>query len=412
MTDRETVVYVDLGGRPRLAGRLWTRVTRDRESASFEYDPRWLADPEAFALEPALPPGRGAFHTAAGRVLFGALGDSAPDRWGRTLITRASARSARAVQRKPPTLHEIDYLLGVSDETRQGALRFAAAEDGEFLATSTRGAVPPLVNLPALLAAATDVERDRETAADLALLLAPGSSLGGARPKASVRLGNSALAIAKFPSTHDEIDVVRWEFVALELAARAGVAVPTARMHTIGTHRVLVLHRFDRRGTLRIPYLSAMSMLQARDGETRSYVEIADTLRQHGAAATSDLAELFRRMVFNILISNSDDHLRNHGFLYAGRKGWRLSPAFDLNPVPTDIRPRTLTTTIDADGDTSASVGQALAVASQFGLGPARAAEAVAQVSKAVAGWRPVAKKHGANARELDRMATAFGLAP
>ncbi len=411
MTDREIVVYVDLDGTPRLAGRLWTRVAREHESASFKYDRSWIGQPDAFALEPALPPGRGAFHTEAGRTLFGALGDSAPDQWGRTLIARASARSARAGKRKAPALHEIDYLLGVYDETRQGALRFAATEGGEFLATGTHAAVPPLVDLPALLAAAADVEHDRETGADLALLLAPGSSLGGARPKASVRLKDGALAIAKFPSTHDAIDVVRWERVALELARRAGIAVPAARMHTIGAHRVLVLPRFDRRGSVRIPYLSALSMLQAREGETRSYVEIADALRQHGAAPVSDLAELFHRLVFNILISNSDDHLRNHGFLYAGPRGWRLSPAFDLNPVPTDIKPRSLTTTIDADGDTSASIEQTLAVSPQFGLAPAPAALVVDQVSSAVAGWRRVAKAHGFKAREIDRMATAFELA-
>jgi serine/threonine-protein kinase HipA len=411
VTQRVVLVYIDLDGTPTLAGRLWTRVSRDRESASFEYDRTWLDDPDSFALEPALPRGRGAFHTAAGRVLFGALGDSAPDRWGRTLVARASAHQARAQGRTPPTLHEIDYLLAVRDETRQGALRFAETDGGPFLESGPQNAVPPLVDLAALLSASDHVEHDDETGADLALLLAPGSSLGGARPKASVRLRDGALAIAKFPSMHDEVDAVRWERVALDLAGRAGISVPKATLHTVGRHRVLITRRFDRRGSTRLPYLSAMSMLQARDGDHHSYVEIADALRQHGATTTVDLHQLWRRLVFNMLISNSDDHLRNHGFLHAGRNGWQLSPAFDLNPVPTDIKPRSLTTTIDTDGDPSATIEQALAVASQFALSSTDADAVVAKVSAVVATWRAIAKTHGIRTRELDRMATAFELA-
>ena len=243
----------------------------------------------------------------------------------------------------PATLLEIDYLLRVSDFGRLGALRFSTSEHGPFLAPDDVAPIPPLVELPALLAASDDVLANDESDA-LRVLLAPGSSLGGARPKASVRDVDGALAVAKFPARTDEVGVVRWEAVALLLAERAGIDVPQRRLETIGNAPVLLLRRFDRRANARVPFLSAMAALGAADHERRSYPEFVDFIRQHGAHPKQDLHALWRRMVFNVLISNTDDHLRNHGFLHVPGRGWTLSPAYDLNPTPTDLKPRVLAT--------------------------------------------------------------------
>ncbi len=405
--DRQALVYVDLEGVPHLIGRLWARVRKNKESATFEYDEAWLQHPARFSLEPALQLGPGPFHTPADTPMFGAIGDSAPDRWGRALMRRMERRRAEREGGAPRTLQEIDYLLLVDDEARQGALRFAEREGGPFLREEGVKRIPPLVELPQLLSAAEHVMEDKDTEEDLRLLFAPGSSLGGARPKASVIEKDGQLAIAKFPRKDDEINTVVWEAVALALAKKAGIAVPTFRVELIAKKPVLLLRRFDRDGTRRIPFLSAMSMLGSKDNETRSYLEIVDALRQHGAAPKADMEALWRRVVFNILISNSDDHLRNHGFLYAGQDGWRLSPAYDLNPVPTDVKPRILSTAINED-DNTASLGLALEVAGYFELDAAQAREIAGQVGKAVAKWRDEAARHGLSKTEIDRMASAF----
>jgi serine/threonine-protein kinase HipA len=258
-----------------------------------------------------------------------------------------------------------------------------------------------------LLSAAENVLSDSDSDEDLRLLLAPGSSLGGARPKASVRDQDGTLAIAKFPHRDDEIDCVRWEAVALRLAANAGLAVPDWRLEIIADKPVLLLRRFDRSENTRIPFLSALSMLGAVDNETRSYMEFVDVLRQHGAAPKEDMHALWQRIVFSILISNTDDHLRNHGFLYGGPDGWRLAPAYDLNPVPVDIKPRILSTAIDLD-DGTASVDLAMNVAAYFELKKDEAQEIVSEVENAVAAWRHVAAELGLESRQIDRVASAF----
>ena len=405
--DKETLVYVDLQGTPHLVGRLWARMRKDRESATFEYDKSWLAHPERFSLEPALKLGPGPFHTPSDKPLFGAIGDSAPDRWGRVLMRRAERRRAEREGQTPRTVREIDYLLMVDDEARQGALRFAEREGGPFLAEHGPTKIPPLIELPRLLSAAEHVLSDTDTDEDLRLLLAPGSSLGGARPKASVRDRDGHLAIAKFPNRGDEVNTVLWEALALTLAAKAGIPVPAWRLETVADRPILLLRRFDREEGIRVPFLSAMSMLDAKDNEARSYLEFVDILRQHGAAPKEDMHALWRRIVFSILISNTDDHLRNHGFLWAGPAGWRLSPAYDLNPVPIDIKPRVLTTAIDLD-DGTASLKLALQVASYFELGEDEAHKIAGQVGQAVATWRREAKKLGLTPAEIDRMASAF----
>jgi serine/threonine-protein kinase HipA len=407
MMEKDVFVYVDLAGVPHLVGRLWTRVRKSKEGASFEYNQAWREHPDRFSLEPALKLGPGPFHTGADTPMFGAIGDSAPDRWGRALMRRMERRRAEREGQAPRTLHEMDYLLLVDDEARAGALRFAEIEGGPFLRQEETKRIPPLLELPKLLSAAEHVMEETDTEEDLRLLFAPGSSLGGARPKASVREKDGHLAIAKFPRKDDEINTVVWEAVALALAHKAGIPVPAPRVETIANKPVLLLRRFDRDGKRRIPFLSAMSMLGAKDNETHSYLEIVDALRQHGAAPKADMEALWRRVVFNILISNTDDHLRNHGFLYEGSDGWRLSPAYDLNPVPTDIKPRILTTAINED-DGTASLALAMSVAKYFELDAANARETAKQVGKAVSKWRGEAARHGITKNEIDRMASAF----
>jgi serine/threonine-protein kinase HipA len=405
MIERKILVYVDLDNSLHQVGTLWTRQG-NRDSASFGYDREWLAHPKRFALEPLLQLASGVIHTGAGRSLFGAIGDSAPDRWGRVLIQREERRKAKEENRAPRTLSEGDYLLGVGDITRQGALRFRLSDDGEFLAKQDSKNIPPLIRLGDLLGAATRLCADEENENDLRLLLAPGSSLGGARAKASVIDRDGSLAIAKFPQADDLWQVPLWEAVALELAERAGITVASRRIERVDGKPVLILNRFDRQGSTRIPFLSAMSMLTAADNEDHSYLEIADALRTYGSKPEQDLHQLWRRIVFNILISNTDDHLRNHGFLYAG-KGWTLSPAYDLNPMPTDIKPRALSLAID-EHESTASLELAYSVASAFGMKPDAAKQIAREVGQAVSGWRERAAEHGITNREITRMESAF----
>lgn len=403
----EILVYVELQTGPTLVGRLWPRMRQGRESATFEYDKQWLSNPQRFSLEPALHLGAGPQHTATDQAIFGALGDSAPDRWGRTLMKYGERRRAAKEGRAPRTLGESDYLLLVDDEARQGALRFAMREGGPFLAESEGVRIPPVIELPRLLAAADHVESETDTDEELRLLLAPGSSLGGARPKATVREADGSLAIAKFPQRSDEFDVELWEAVTLELARNAGISVPAWRIERISEKPVLLLARFDRSGQQRIPFLSAMSMLGARDHQPHSYLEIADALRQYGASPDADLHELWRRIAFNVLVSNTDDHLRNHGFLYEGGAGWRLAPAYDLNPVPVEVKPRILSTSISFDS-AEASLELALEVAGEFGLKPTEAKGVAKEVGAAVSQWKQTARKMGISDRAASKMASAF----
>ncbi|MSR21840.1 MAG: type II toxin-antitoxin system HipA family toxin [Gemmatimonadetes bacterium] len=407
MSAPDALVYVDLDGNASLAGRLWTHVKGSSRSASFEYDASWIGAAGHFALEPALRVGPGPFHTAPGRALFNAIGDSAPDRWGRTLLARRERLEAKRAGRAPRTLLEIDYLLGLSDFTRQGALRFKREEDGPFLAEGGEH-VPPFIELGRLMAAAERVSGDEETEEDLRLLLAPGSSLLGSRPKASVRSESGGLMIAKFNRVDDDHDVGRWEGIAMKLAGMAGLNVAPWMVEGVSGRTVFLTHRFDRLDEIRVPFLSAMSMLEAVDGQHRSYMEIADAVRMHSASATEDLQELWRRVVFTVLISNTDDHLRNHGFLYAGEQGWRLSPAYDVNPVPTDVGPRVLSTAIVEGNDRSASIDLAFDAAPHFGLEDHEARGIAEEVARAAAQWRKVARGLSASEAECDRMASAF----
>ena len=399
-------VYADLQGTAHYVGRLWVHNRGNRQAASFQYDDAWLANPDRFPLEPALSLGKEAFHTENGTVLFGAIGDSAPDRWGRALMRRAARRESRIRSTAPGSLMEIDYLLRVHDEARQGALRFALEKGGTFLSPDGCS-IPPLVELPRLLAAAEHVDLDDDSDEDLRLLLAPGSSLGGARPKASIRDSDGILSIAKFPQKSDDYDAVAWEAVALNLAEKAGISASQSRHEKIAGKSVLILKRFDRSGRIRIPFLSAMSMIGGKDQETRSYLEIADAINRVGASPKRDLAELWRRMVFTVLISNTDDHMRNHGFLYTGTSGWVLSPAYDMNPTPTDVKPRVLSNSID-ETNQKASLDTVFEVAGYFHVTPENAKAICGEVARAVTTWRQEASALGLSNPQIDRMASAF----
>jgi serine/threonine-protein kinase HipA len=408
MMSKEVIVWISMGSKNIPIGELWFHLRNGKETASFEYNQSWLEHPERFALEPALQLTEGAFHTAAGMSVFGAIGDSAPDRWGRVLMRRGESLKAKTEKRSPVTLFEVDYLLGVNDEARQGALRFSLELDEPvFLAAKDQNSIPPLLSLPKLLSATERFLDDDESVEDLKLLLAPGSSLGGARPKASVRDKDGNLAIAKFPRKDDEYNVVVWEAVALSLAKLAGIRVPDWRLETILKKPVLITRRFDRNCDERIPFLSAMSMLGARDNEDHSYLEIAYAIIQNGAAPNDDLAELWKRIVFSIMISNTDDHLRNHGFIYERNEGWRLSPIYDINPTPVEIKPRVLTTAIDYD-DRSASLETAMRVMKEFRLSKNVANKIIKDVANAVKQWRKVASGFGLSKTECNSMASAF----
>jgi serine/threonine-protein kinase HipA len=321
-------------------------------------------------------------------------------------MRRAERRRAELENRSPKTLAEADFLLGVADVSRLGALRFREVAQDVFQAP-TAGGVPGLIDLGRLLGVTERILRDEETDEDLQLIFAPGSSLGGARPKASVIDQHGQLAIAKFPKENDDYSVERWEAVALDLAGTAGIRVPGYELLDVAGRHVMLSRRFDREGQARIPFLSAMSMMGLKDGDHGSYPELVDVLSQHGANARADAAELYRRMAFNVLVSNVDDHLRNHGFLWRGADGWGLSPAYDLNPTPTDLKPRVLTTNIDVD-DGVCDLDLVLKVAEFFALSAEGAKAIVGEVGRVVAGWRQAAEARGARPAEIKRMASAF----
>jgi serine/threonine-protein kinase HipA len=407
MADRSAEVLVEIGDEELLAGRLWSHRRRNVESTTFAYDASYLASPLAYELDPALPLVAGQQQTATGRAIFGAFSDCAPDRWGRRLINRAEEQRVREEGGGAGrSCGEIDYLLGVRDDLRQGALRFREPQSGVYLASEHSG-VPHLIELPALLSASERLERDEATAAELQALLRGGSSLGGARPKAHVVAQDGRIAIAKFPSAAaDEWDVIRWEHVALRLARAAGIRTPDNTLHVIDGKPVLVVDRFDRSGSRRLGYASAMTMLEATDGGEGSYLDIAAVIEEHSPQATTDLRELWRRIAFSILIRNTDDHLRNHGFLRESTAGWALSPAFDLNPDPRP-GPKYLTTAITYDA-AEARIDLLLQVADMFRLRAADAQVILGKVSTATGPWRAVAAEAGLDDAAIHRMTPAF----
>jgi serine/threonine-protein kinase HipA len=401
MQTLEFLVFVDIEESTYFIGRLWSYFHNDRETASFEYDKSWLANPLRFSLEPALTLYEGKFHTE--KNMFGSIGDSAPDRWGRILMRRFEAEKSKKTHQKPRQLNEIDYLTLVNDELRQGSLRFKRSDGGDFLSSDLK-TVPLLTDLSRLLSASRSILENKEVEQELRLLLAPGSSLGGARPKACVSDNNGNLHIAKFSRKDDEFSVVLWEAVALILARDVGITVPQWQLQK----DMIIIQRFDRYKKQRIPFLSAMSMLGASDNESgHSYLEIADAIIQYGAYPKNDLAELWRRIVFNILISNTDDHLRNHAFLYEVGKGWKLSPVYDINPDSCGKNALSLNI---SETDCTQSLDLALAAAEYFHLTMTEVKTIVEEVARAVQNWRNVARSLNINNREIELMENAFNI--
>jgi serine/threonine-protein kinase HipA len=406
MADREIEVVVQIAGEDVFAGRLWAHRRHASESATFSYAPEYLARRDAYELDPMLALAEGRQQTPLGRPIFGAFSDCAPDRWGRRLIHRAEQQRAREAKAAERSHGEIDYLLGVRDDMRQGALRLREPRSSIYLADEEHG-VPHLLQLGELLGAAERLERDEATETELQMLLRGGSSLGGARPKAHVLDSAGQAAIAKFPSpANDEWEVIRWEAVALQLARNAGITVPSSALHTIDGKGVLILERFDRSDAQRIGYVSAMTMLEASDGEQGSYLDIADVIERHSANARAELRQLWRRVAFSILISNTDDHLRNHGFLRTSTAGWSLSPAFDLNPDPRGGL-KYLSTAIDYDS-TAASIESLMAVAEYFRLNDEDATRELREVLDATSQWRSVAHDQGLQSAAVQEMVPAF----
>ncbi|WP_445657592.1 type II toxin-antitoxin system HipA family toxin [Achromobacter sp. NCFB-sbj8-Ac1-l] len=384
-----------------------------RENCAFAYDETWLASPARFNVSADLQLVHGHQpHKAASphdSVFHGALADTVPDAWGRRVIARDHAKRRRA-DPKLPALTELDYLLAVDDFSRVGALRLRDS-DGVWHRTAPEGrrTTPPLIELEHIYQASRAVERGQETAEDLRYLQGKGTSLGGMRPKCTIIDEDGWLAIGKFPSVNDIRSVTRGEVLALTLARLAGIDAAPARIALLADAPIAVIRRFDRDSSNgRIPYQSAASLLQASREEDRSYTEIADAIRSHGQAPTRDLHELWRRLVFNLLITNVDDHLQNHGFLHVEHGQWRLAPAFDINPFPDKER-ESKTWLSEADGPIT-DMHMLLARAPYFALDKTQALAVLAEVYTAVMSWRQVAlgKEVGLRSNELDDFAAAF----
>ena len=321
-------------------------------------------------------------------------------------MRRRERRQAEVEERRPKTLQETDYLIGVSDQTRLGALRFGWEGDEEFQAPSTSG-VPGTIELGRLLSASQRIINGEETDEDLLLVFAPGSSLGGARPKASILDQNNDLSIAKFPKNDDDYSIERWEAIAFELAQRSGIRTAAHQVQHVGGKPIFISRRFDREGEIRIPFMSAMAMTQHADREEASYLELVDVISENGANPKDDRRELFRRVAFSILVSNTDDHLRNHGFLRRGNDGWSLSPAYDINPTPEDKKPRILTTLIDYHEGTC-SIELLRSVAEEYSIKLSDADTIINEVANVTIQWKEVANKYDAPNSEIRQMSSAF----
>ena len=397
-------VFVDHNGQTPLVGLCRHIARRHGQSSAFEYVDTWHDRTDAFALDPAnLPLERRQIYTSSSKsALPGALRDTAPDRWGQQLIRRAFIKAGE--QR---TLSEIDYLLAINDQTRIGALRYRREGEETFSHNIGRYRVPPLIQLPALLNAADAVLSNTETAEDLKLLLNEGSPLGGARPKSAVIDNDGHLAIAKFPKNDDDRSIPHGEVLAMTLAAASGIDVAEATLLDVAGRPVALITRFDRVQNRRIPFISAMTLLGLGDGDEATYTDIAEVIRMHSSAPTADLHELWRRIIFNVMVGNLDDHLRNHGFLYDRDNKWRLSPAYDLNPVPLTEKARELTTWISDEGP-DADLDLARNAAPYFALDAERSNAIVDDVAAALAGWKDVARRLWMSASDIAVYATAI----
>lgn len=403
-------VVVRHDGTDHVAGMMYPAYRRGTlVGSSFAYDSRYLSAPVAYALDPALPLTSATRHTPVGWKLFGALSDCAPDRWGRRLMQRAERARAGEEQQTPRTLSDLDFLLGVRDDLRQGALRFRLDEGAAFLADETTG-VPVLTELGELLELASRQAGEPLVGEELRRLVRGGSSLGGARPKAHVRLADGAVGIAKFPAeSSDTWNVMAWEAVALDLARSAGIDVPEFNLVDINRRHVLVLRRFDRTLTsrseppVRVGYVSAMTMLERRDGEVGDFLDLVEVVEERSVRVTADIHQLWRRAIFSALIANTDNHLRNHGFLHDRGHKWQLAPAFDLNPNPDAIA-----LSVGVGGEAMAPIEPAVDHCEFFRLGRDEALEGLGAIYEVVSSWRTVAQKYGLSVTDCELMAPAF----
>ena len=395
---------------PALIGRLYVDEIKGREHYSFAYDEAWLMafDNHTLMLDPDLTLYSGRQHAPINKKMFGIFADSCPDRWGRLLMKRREAITAHKEARKPKALTESDFLLGVYDGARMGALRFATEENGPFLSDDTALATPPWITLRKLEAASLAFENDENGLEEkwLNQLLAPGSSLGGARPKATVMASDGSLWIAKFPSRHDEFNSGAWEKVVHDLARLCGLDVPESKLETFSkTGSTFLVKRFDRNVEQRIHFSSAMTLLGRTDGEEEgSYLELASFIKAYGAQPNKDLQELWKRIVFNMAVSNTDDHLRNHGFILT-KAGWRLSPLYDVNP---NIYGNHLSLNVDRD-DSTISFDLALSTAKLYGLTEENADSIINEMCKVIkANWESLAEKYSLSRGARQYMHPAF----
>lgn len=405
-------VYDDFStDQPVLMGSLYVNVIKGGESYSFEYDKGWLKKTGlTLTLDPELMPYSGRQYPT-GKNIFGLFADASPDRWGRVLMNKRERILAEKEGRKPSKLYDSDYLLGVYDETRMGGIRFKVNSEGPFLSDDKETAAPPWATLRTLEEASRNFENDETGLTEkwLNQLIKPGSSLGGARPKATVVDTKDQLWIAKFPSKNDENDTGAWEIVAHDLAALCGLNVPEAKLEKFSPlGSTFLIKRFDRLGSKRVHFASAMTLLGKKDGASAadgsSYLDIAAFIKSYGAQPKKDLIELWKRIVFNMAVTNTDDHLRNHAFILTD-KGWILSPLYDVNPVPYGDE---LSLNVDED-DNSISIDLAVQTAVKFGISKSDA-EAVAEDILQIVrdNWERTAARYALTCRQIEEMRPAF----
>ena len=405
-------VYDDFStDQPVLMGSLDVNVIKGGESYSFEYDKGWLKKTGlTLTLDPELMPYSGRQYPT-GKNIFGLFADASPDRWGRVLMNKRERILAEKEGRKPSKLYDSDYLLGVYDETRMGGIRFKVNPEGPFLSDDKETAAPPWATLRTLEEASRNFENDETGLTEkwLNQLIKPGSSLGGARPKATVVDTKDQLWIAKFPSKNDENDTGAWEIVAHDLAELCGLNVPEAKLEKFSPlGSTFLIKRFDRLGSKRVHFASAMTLLGKKDGASAadgsSYLDIAAFIKSYGAQPKKDLIELWKRIVFNMAVTNTDDHLRNHAFILTD-KGWILSPLYDVNPVPYGDE---LSLNVDED-DNSISIDLAVQTAVKFGISKSDA-EAVAEDILQIVrdNWERTAAGYALTRRQIEEMRPAF----
>lgn len=413
-TKTDIYVYAHWQGmpEPKIIGILSAQQAKGKKAFSFEYNSDWLKSEQKFLLDPDIQLYGGPQYPNQ-KENFGIFLDSMPDTWGRTLMKRRAAQLAKENNEKAPTLYDIDFLLGVYDESRMGALRFKTDPNGDFLDNNKTASTPPWSSIRELQNAAYIFENDTENEEVnrwLTVLIAPGSSLGGARPKANVLDADKSVWIAKFPSKTDTIDKAGWEFLAYQLAIKAGIEMAPCRIDRIlGNHHTFFTKRFDRENGERIHFASAMTMTGNNEDTIRdnqaSYLDIAEFISTHGANIEANLHQLWRRIIFSIAISNTDDHLRNHGFILT-KDGWILSPAYDLNPSidKDDLALNIDTNNNELDFELAISVGE------YFRLNKQQMETIIQEVLQVTSNWKTIANEIGIPRGEQELMEKAFNL--